>query len=66
MKMKVFKSSDLTNKRAEVFAAARLAPVIINQCRTNGDVIEMFVLTLQPVMADDEVKTLMKEVKGYL
>ena len=62
--MKTFKSSDLSNNRAEVFAAARLSPVIINQCRTNGDIIEMYVLTYQPAMTDDDVKKFMKEIKG--
>ena len=62
--MKAFKSSDLTNhKRTEVFAEARIAPVIINQCRTNGDVIETFVLIHQPAMTDEDVKRLMKEIK---
>jgi len=54
--VKTYKSSDLTHKRAEVFAEARIAPVIINQCRTNGDIMDMFVLTHQPVMPDEDVK----------
>lgn len=60
--MEVFKSSDLTHKRAEVFAEARIAPVIISQCRTNGDITDVFVLTHQPAMTDDDVKKLMDEV----
>ncbi len=61
--MKTYKSSDLTHNRAEVFAEARKAPVIINQCRTNGDIIEMFVLTHQPAMTDEDVKRVMGEIK---
>ena len=61
--MKTYKSSDLTHKRAEVFEAARKEPVIINQCRTNGDIMDMFVLTHQPTVSDDEVKKWMKEIK---
>ena len=62
--MKNYTRSDLTHKRAEVFAAARMAHVIISQCRTNGDVIDMFVLIHQPEMPDDDVKKFMKEIKG--
>ena len=36
--MKTYKSSDLTHKRAEVFAEARESGVIIQECNTNGDV----------------------------
>jgi len=64
--MKTYKSSDLTHNRAEVFAEARKAPVIINQCRTNGDIIEMFVLTHQPAMTDEDVKEFMREINGNL
>ena len=42
--MKTFKSSDLTNKRAEVFREAEKNGVIIQQCRTNGEVISELVL----------------------
>ena len=42
--MKTYKSSDLTNKRAEVFREAEKNGVIIQQCRTNGDVISELVL----------------------
>jgi hypothetical protein len=43
--MKTYKSSDLTNnKRAEVFREAELNGVIIQQCRTNGEVISELVL----------------------
>ena len=61
--MKTYKSSDLTHKRAEVFAEARISPVIINQCRTNGDIMDMFVLTHQPAMTDEDVERLMREIK---
>ena len=64
--MKTYKSSDLTHNRAEVFKEARIAPVIITQCRTNGDVIEMFTLHHQPSMTDDDVERLMREIKGRL
>jgi len=46
--MKTFKSSDLTHKRAEVFKEAEKGGVIIQQCRTNGDVINEFVLSHVP------------------
>lgn len=42
--MKTYKSSDLTNKRAEVLREAEEGGVIIQQCRTNGDVIREFIL----------------------
>jgi len=64
--MKVYKSNALSNNRAEVFAEARKSPVIINQCRTNGDIMDMFVLIHQPAMSDEDVKRLMGEIKGDL
>ena len=43
--MRTYKSSDLTNnKRAEVFREAEANGVIIQQCRTNGDVISEMIL----------------------
>jgi len=42
--MKTFKSSDLTHNRAAVFKEAEKDGVIIQLCRTNGDVIQEFVL----------------------
>jgi hypothetical protein len=63
MKMKTYKSSDLTHKRAEVLKEARIAPVIIAHCRTNGDIMDVFVLTHQPAMSDDDVKKLMLDIK---
>ncbi len=47
--MKTFKSSDLTNKRAEVFREAEKNGVIIQQCRTNGDVISELVMISKEV-----------------
>lgn len=43
--MKTYKSSDLTHKRAEVMREAELNGVIIQECRTNGDVVKEFTLT---------------------
>jgi hypothetical protein len=45
--MKIYKSSDLTNKRAEVLAEARKNGVIIHQLETNGKIREEFVLCLK-------------------
>ena len=42
--MKTYKSGDLTHKRAEVFREAEVNGVIIQQCRTNGEVISELVL----------------------
>jgi len=42
--MKTYKSSDLTHKRAEVLKAAREDGVIIEERRSNGEVIERYVL----------------------
>lgn len=42
--MKTYKSSDLTNKRSEVMREAEKGGVIIQECRTNGDVRKEFVL----------------------
>lgn len=42
--MKTFKASHLATKPAEVFAEARKEGAIIQQCRTNGEVIEEFYL----------------------
>ena len=62
--MMVYKSSDLTHKRAEVLKEARNAPVIINQCRSNGDILDVFVLTHQPAMSEEDVERLMTTVKA--
>lgn len=42
--MKIFKASHLVKKPAEVFAEARKNGAIIQQCRTNGEIIEEFVI----------------------
>ena len=42
--MKTYKSSDLTHKRAEVLKEAKANGVIIQECNTNGDVRQEFVL----------------------
>ncbi len=42
--MKTFKASKLKTHTAEVFAAAREDGAIIQQCRTNKEVIEEFVI----------------------
>ena len=42
--MKIYKSSDLTHKRAEVMREAELNGVIIQERRTNGEVVKEFVL----------------------
>jgi len=49
--MKTYKSSALTNnKRAEVFREAEKNGVIIQQCRTNGEVVVEFVLLAKTVI----------------
>lgn len=42
--MKTFKASQLATKPAEVFAEARKEGAIIQQCRTNGEVVEEFAI----------------------
>ena len=42
--MKKYKSSDLTHKRAEVMREAEKSGVIIQECRTNGEVVQELVL----------------------
>ncbi|MCP4265052.1 MAG: hypothetical protein GY777_05665 [Candidatus Brocadiaceae bacterium] len=42
--MKKYKSSDLTHKRAEVMREAENSGVIIQECRTNGEVVQELVL----------------------
>lgn len=42
--MKTYKSSALTHHRAEVMREAEKNGVIIQECRTNGDVIKEFVI----------------------
>lgn len=48
--MKIFNATHLSQKPADVFAAAREDGAIIQQKRTNGEVIEEFVLL--PFKAD--------------
>lgn len=43
--MKTFKSSDLSHKRAEVLKAARNGGVIIEERRSNGEVVERYLLS---------------------
>mgnify|MGYP003661672895 CR=1 FL=1 len=47
--MKTYKSSDLTHKRAEVLKAARENGVIIEERRSNGEVINEFFLVEREV-----------------
>lgn len=42
--MKKYKSGDLTHKRAEVLAEARENGVIIQECNTNGEVRQEYVI----------------------
>ena len=42
--MKTFKSSDLSHNRAEVMREAELNGVIIQERRTNGDVVKEYYL----------------------
>ena len=44
--MKTYKASDLTYKRAEVMREAELNGVLIEERRTNGEVINTFILKL--------------------
>ena len=45
--MKTYKSSDLTHKRAEVLKAAREEGVIIEERRSNGEVINEYTLRVR-------------------
>ena len=42
--MKIYKSSDLTHKRSEVLKEAKANGVIIQECNTNGEVRQEFIL----------------------
>lgn len=42
--MKKYKSSDLTHKRAEVLKEAKANSVIIQECNTNGEVRQEYLL----------------------
>ena len=50
--MKVYKSSDLTHKRAEVLEEAEANGVIIQQLKTNGTVIQEFLLIADKPLRD--------------
>lgn len=52
--MKTFNAAHLAKKPAEVFAAARKEGAIIQQKRTNGEVIEEFVL-LRRAVSDEYI-----------
>jgi len=56
--MKTYKSSDLTHKRAEVLKAAREDGVIIEERRSNGEVIETYRMAIykQVKNADDIIR----------
>lgn len=45
--MKTFKASDLSHKRSEVMEAARNGGALIQEKRTNGVVIQEYLLTLK-------------------
>lgn len=55
-KMKKYKSSDLTHKRAEVLKEAKANGVIIEKRSTNGDVDIEYLLVLKPVNRADAEK----------
>ena len=42
--MKKYKLSDITHKRAELFAHARTNGVLLQSLRTNGEVLEEYVI----------------------
>ena len=50
--MKTYKSSDLTHKRAEVLEEAEVNGVIIQQLKTNGTVIQEFLLIADKPLRD--------------
>ena len=50
--MKTYKSSDLTHKRAEVLEEAEANGVIIQQLKTNGTVIQEFLLIADKPLRD--------------
>ena len=43
-KLKTFKASKFQHQPGEIFDAAREKPVVVQRCKTNGEVIEEFVL----------------------
>tara|TARA_R110002020_G_scaffold467655_1_gene691381 strand:+ start:15700 stop:15885 length:186 start_codon:yes stop_codon:yes gene_type:complete len=52
--MRKYKSSDLTHKRAEVLKEAKANGVIIQECNTNGDVRQEYVLVTKGNYIDIE------------
>lgn len=52
--MKTFNASDLTHKRAQVMKAAREVGAIIQEKRTNGEVIQEFILISKDNLNDME------------
>lgn len=62
--MKTFKASDLSHKRAEVMKAARDGGAIIQEKRTNGDVIEEYVICLKSEL--DEVGAWAKRLESNI
>lgn len=79
--MKKYKASDLSHKRAEVMKEARNGGVIIQECRTNGEVLQEFLLVDKhfihsiidrlDTMCNDDIyqychRPLFKEVDGIL
>ena len=57
--MKTFNAAHLAKKPSEVFAAAREEGAIIQQKRTNGEVIEEFVL-----VAKDNIVPMFADING--
>ena len=51
--LKIYKSSDLTHKRAEVLKEAKKGAVVIEKQLTNGDVDLEFVLLLKPTSKEE-------------
>jgi len=70
-KMKKYKSSDLTHKRAEVFKEARENGVIIQECNTNGDVRQGYVMVNAESYKEltegvESLKNILIQIKGNL
>jgi len=64
--MKTYKSSDLTHKRAEVLKAAREEGVIIEERRSNGEVIEEYILiTVSDAVGEGMPIDMWRGLHGY-
>lgn len=50
--MKTYKSSDLTHKRAEVLKEARNNGVVIQECNTNGEVRQEYVIQVRTPLTE--------------